>query len=94
MHPILKTSSYIWGSHLLLPFSLHLSKIIGGTHPPAPSLATALTLIHVSLGARSSGVGGRRSHFNNNNNNNNTDFKCLFLGKFKDTGKKFTMKIN
>ena len=30
MHPILKTSSYIWGSHLLLPFSLHLSKIIGG----------------------------------------------------------------
>ena len=31
---------------------------------------------------------------NNNNNNNNTDFKCLFLGKFKDTGKKFTMKIN
>ena len=25
---------------------------------------------------------------------NNTDFKCLFLGKFKDTGKKFTMKIN
>ena len=27
-------------------------------------------------------------------NNNNTDFKCLFLGKFKDTGKKFTMKIN
>ena len=29
-----------------------------------------------------------------NNDNNNTDFKCLFLGKFKDTGKKFTMKIN
>ena len=29
-----------------------------------------------------------------NNNNNNTDFKCLFLGKFKDTEKKFTMKIN
>ena len=27
----------------------------------------------------------RRLYFNNNNNNNNnTDFKCLFLGKFKD----------
>ena len=34
------------------------------------------------------------SHNNNNNDdNNNTDFKCLFLGKFKDIGKKFTMKI-
>ena len=37
MHPILNTSSYIWGSHLLLPFSLHLSKIIGGSPPPSPS---------------------------------------------------------
>ena len=31
---------------------------------------------------------------NNNNNNNNTDFKCLFLGKFKDTGKKINNQNN
>ena len=44
MHPILKTSSYIYilGAHLLLLSSLHLSIIIGGDAPPAPPLAMAL----------------------------------------------------
>ena len=34
MHPILKTSSYIWESHLLLPNSLHLPSLSYGTAAP------------------------------------------------------------
>ena len=44
MRPILKSSSYIWGTHLLILFSLHLFIIIGEVEPPplTPPLATAL----------------------------------------------------
>ena len=45
MHPILKTSSYLWGSHPLLLFSLNLSKIVGGGCPspqPLPKLRHCL----------------------------------------------------
>ena len=46
MHPILKTSSYIWGTHLLLLFSLHLSIGGGGYSPrgPFPSYGTGQPL--------------------------------------------------
>ena len=40
MHPILKTSSYLWRTHLLILLSLHNYWGGGGAAPP---LATALT---------------------------------------------------
>ena len=47
MHPILKISSYIWGTNLLLLLSLHLSIIIGGSRVPLASLlATALMKLY------------------------------------------------
>ena len=40
---------YIWGSHLLLPSSLHISKITGGRLPgPSPSYGTAYPQVHLN----------------------------------------------
>ena len=43
MHQILKTSKYIWGTRVLILFSLH--NYWGGGEGPAPPLATALTFV-------------------------------------------------